>query len=84
VFSRVFYGQKKIIKIVFTTSLTKRGDFAPKNSFYHSTNFSNNATNIDIPLTGPDDDRDSTCLYASLGLADAHVIGNNKIVNRTS
>jgi hypothetical protein len=47
VFSSVFLRTKNNNnKRVFTTSLTKRGDFAPQNSFYHSTNFSNNATNV--------------------------------------
>ena len=39
--------------MVFTTSLTKRGDFTNKNSFYNSTNFTTNIPNVDIPYTEP-------------------------------
>jgi hypothetical protein len=37
-------------KIVFTTSLTKKAISLPKNSFYNSTNFTTNITNVEFPL----------------------------------
>ena len=49
VFLPRFCGQKN--KKIVSQLPNEKSRFAPKKSFYHSTNISNNATNVDIPFT---------------------------------